>query len=72
LEFLAKKPAKKEKASSWTRKNNPLRNKSSPINQIHYLQRTIGNQAVQRLVKSRVIQAKPKVGKPSGKYQVDK
>ncbi len=41
----------------------------SPISQISHLQRTIGNQAVQRLFKSEAFQRKPNIGKPNEKYE---
>ena len=34
-----------------------------------YLQRTIGNQAVQRLIKSGALQAKLKIGQPGDRYE---
>jgi hypothetical protein len=40
----------------------------SPLDQILFLQRAIGNQAVQRLLKSGVIQAKLKIGQPNDIY----
>jgi hypothetical protein len=43
----------------------------SPLGQILYLQRTIGNQAVQRLFKSGTLQAKLKIGKPGDKYELE-
>lgn len=42
---------------------------SSPIDHILTLQRTIGNQAVQKLFKSGVIQAKLKIGQPNDIYE---
>ena len=42
---------------------------ASPVDHILHLQRTIGNQAVQRLVKSGVIQAKLRIGKPNDVYE---
>ncbi|MBW2689717.1 MAG: hypothetical protein JRC99_07295 [Deltaproteobacteria bacterium] len=41
----------------------------SPIDKILHLQRTIGNQAVQRLIKSGVLQAKLRIGQPRDKYE---
>ncbi len=59
------------------RKNSPLRiqrKKSSqpiktPADRILFFQRTIGNQAVQRLIKSGTLQAKLKIGQPGDKYE---
>lgn len=42
---------------------------NSPIDHIVHLQRTIGNQTVQRLFKSGVIQAKLKIGQPNDVYE---
>jgi len=42
---------------------------SSPVNRILYLQRTIGNQAVQRMVRSGALQAKLRIGQPGDKYE---
>lgn len=42
---------------------------SSPLAQILNLQRTIGNQAVQRLFKSGIIQAKLRIGQPGDVYE---
>jgi len=60
-----------------TKRNSPLliqRTKSlqpikSPADRILFLQRTIGNQAVQRLIKSGTLQAKLKIGQPGDKYE---
>jgi len=41
----------------------------SPADQVLYLQRTIGNQAVQRLVRSGVLQAKLRIGQPGDMYE---
>jgi len=41
----------------------------SPVDRVFSLQRTIGNQAVQRLFKSGVIQAKLKIGQPNDVYE---
>ena len=65
----AKKPAMKKSKSLQAPKtelNSPI---GSPIDQILFLQRTIGNQAVQRLFKSGVIQAKLKIGQPNDIYE---
>jgi hypothetical protein len=59
------------------RKNSPLRiqrKKSSqpiksPADRILFLQRTIGNQAVQQLIKSRTLQTKLKIGQPGDIYE---
>jgi len=59
------------------RKNSPLRiqrKKSSqqiksPADRILFLQRTIGNQAVQRMVRSGALQAKLRIGQPGDMYE---
>jgi len=50
------------------RKNSSQPGKS-PADRILFLQRTIGNQAVQRLIKSGTLQAKLKIGQPGDKYE---
>jgi hypothetical protein len=42
---------------------------NSPVDHILFLYRTIGNQAMQRLFKSGVIQAKLKIGQPNDIYE---
>lgn len=68
----AKVAAKKSKAKEFktiqTQKNR-FNNHSSPLDQILFLQRTIGNQAVESLLKSGIIQAKLKIGKPNDIYE---
>jgi hypothetical protein len=41
----------------------------TPADRILFLQRTIGNQAVQRLIKSGTLQAKLRIGRPGDKYE---
>ncbi|MFA4936251.1 MAG: hypothetical protein WC568_10495, partial [Candidatus Methanoperedens sp.] len=61
----AKKPeAKRENKVSQIQKKDIPQSISSPIDQILFLQRTIGNQAVGRLIKSGALQAKLKIGQP--------
>jgi len=64
-----KSDEKRDGTVSSVRKNETFKNVDSPVGQILNLQRTIGNQAVQRLFKSNVIQAKLKIGKPNDKYE---
>jgi hypothetical protein len=52
-------------------KENFYESMDSPVEQIFHLQRTIGNQAVQRLIKSGTIQAKLKIGQPNDKYEME-
>jgi hypothetical protein len=49
-------------------KENFYESMDSPVEQILSMQRTIGNQAVQGLLKSGTLQAKLKIGKPNDKY----
>ncbi len=61
--------AKKENAVSQTRKTEASQSMNSPVDRILFLQRTIGNRAVERLVKSGVIQTKLNIGQPGDKYE---
>ena len=62
--------AKKEShASNKTQKPDFSHSIGSPVDHILFLQRTIGNQAVQRLFKSGVLQAKLKIGQPGDIYE---
>lgn len=66
----AKKPeAKRASSFTPTQKTDVSHSINSPIDQILHLQRTIGNQAVQRLFKSGMIQAKLRIGQPNDKYE---
>ncbi|MCD4677525.1 MAG: DUF4157 domain-containing protein [Desulfobacula sp.] len=60
---------KRENSASKTRKIESPQSMSSPVDQVMYLQRTIGNQAVQRLIKSGALQAKLRIGQPGDKYE---
>ena len=65
----SKKPVSiKENLISHRRKTD-FRSNSSPVNRILYLQRTIGNQAVQRMVRSGTLQAKLSIGQPGDVYE---
>ncbi len=63
--------SKPSKANPVSRPLRPDRSRytNSPIDHILHLQRTIGNQAVQRLFKSGTLQAKLRIGKPNDKYE---
>ena len=68
--ITAKTPeSKRENSVSRTGKTDFSQSISSPIDNILFLQRTIGNQAVQRLFESGAIQAKLKIGQPNDKYE---
>ncbi len=60
---------KKENQVSHVQKGNFNKTVSSPVEQILFLQRTIGNQAVQRLMKSGLIQTKLRIGAPGDVYE---
>ena len=54
---------------SQSRKNASCRSANSPVEKIMFLQRTAGNHAVQRLIKSGALQAKLKIGQPNDIYE---
>jgi hypothetical protein len=60
---------KKANSSAQNRRPEKTKVSHSPIDQILFLQGTIGNQVVQRLFKSGVIQAKLKIGQPNDMYE---
>ncbi|MCE8425198.1 MAG: DUF4157 domain-containing protein [Candidatus Methanoperedens sp.] len=65
-----KKPeTKRENKISQTQKTCPSQSISSPIDQILFLQRTIGNQAVGRLINSGALQAKLRIGQPGDLHE---
>ena len=65
----SKKPMSiKENLISHKRKTD-FRSNSSPVNRILYLQRTIGNQALQRMIRSGALQAKLRIGQPGDVYE---
>jgi len=67
---LTKTPENKGKESVGAKaKNNFYESMDSPVEQIFHLQRTVGNQAVQRLLKSGTLQAKLKIGQPNDQYE---
>jgi hypothetical protein len=61
--------AKRENIAFQTRKPELSQSIGSPIDYILHLHQTIGNQAVERLFKSGVIQAKLKIGQPNDIYE---
>ena len=69
VQLAAKTSKVKENSASTARKIESPQSMSSPVDQVMYLQRTIGNQAVQRLIKSGALQAKLKIGQPGDKYE---
>ena len=65
-----KKPeGKKNKSGSLAHQADLSQSMSSPANQVLQLQSTIGNQAVQRLIKSGTLQAKLRIRQPRDKYE---
>jgi len=62
---------KRRKFVPQTRKANLSQSRSSPIDHIISLQKTIGNQAVQRLFKSGILQAKLKIGQPGNIHELE-
>ncbi len=60
-----KTEVKAEAPSSQMRKVEHPLSINSPVEQILFLQRTAGNQAVQKLIKSRALQAKLKISQPN-------
>ncbi|MCX9012822.1 MAG: DUF4157 domain-containing protein, partial [Candidatus Methanoperedens sp.] len=66
----AKAPvANKENKVPKTQKPEFSQSMDSPIEQVLFLQRTIGNRAVKRLIRSGALQAKLKVSQPGDKYE---
>ena len=55
--------------SSQTRKADHSSPGASPVGQISFLQRTIGNRGVERLLRSELLQAKLKVNEPGDVYE---
>ena len=68
VKIASKKPKAERFKTTQTQKNR-FNNHSSPLDQILFLQRTIGNQAVESLFKSGIIRAKLKIGKPNDIYE---
>lgn len=69
-ESVAKKPeAKREIPASQKQQTAHFQPVSSPVDHILFLQRTAGNQAVQGLISSGVLQTKLRVGPPRDRYE---
>ncbi|KAF5424757.1 hypothetical protein C5S42_12550 [Candidatus Methanomarinus sp.] len=60
---------KKSSSNSRVRRTERLQLMISPVDRILYLQRTVGNQAVSRLMKSGALQVKLRIGQPGDKYE---
>ncbi len=65
----AKTQESKQKCSNSCKQNTSYSSSGSPADRILQLQRTAGNQAVQRLIKSRALQAKLRIGQPNDIYE---
>ena len=65
---ITKEPEVKQ-SNSRVRRTERLRSMDPLVNHILFLQRTAGNQAVSRLMKSGALQAKLRIGQPGDKYE---
>ena len=69
IKVNTKKPLSTKENSAHHKQKTGFRSQSSHVDRILYLQRTIGNQAVQRLIISGTLQAKLKIGQPGDVYE---
>ena len=69
IKINTKKPLSTKKNSAHNKQKTGFRSQSSHVDRILFLQRTIGNQAVQRLIKSGTLQTKLKIGQQGDKYE---
>ncbi len=70
IRISVKTPESKEvKNVSKMKKTDLSQSTDSPVDRILFLQRTIGNQAIQRLIRSGTIQAKLIIGQPGDVYE---
>jgi len=69
IKITAKKPLSTKENSASNKQKTGFRSQSSHVDRILFLQRTIGNQAVQRLIKSGALQAKLRIGQPGDVYE---
>ena len=60
---------KKENAASQKQNVDLSQFISSPVERILFLQRTIGNEAVGRLIRSGTLQTKLRIGQPGDKFE---
>jgi hypothetical protein len=68
---IAKMPeVKQSNSNSRVRRTEHLQSMDTPVDSILFLQRTAGNQAVSRLMRSGALQAKLKIGQPGDKYEL--
>ena len=67
---IAKVPeVKQSNSNSRVRRTERLRSMDTPVDRILYLQRTAGNQAVSRLMRSGALQAELRIGQPGDVYE---
>ena len=67
---IAKVPEVKQSNSNFrVRRTKRLQSMDTPVDRILFLQRTAGNQAVSRLMRSGTLQAKLRIGQPGDKYE---
>jgi len=65
-----KKPeVNRDNSDSRMRRTNHSQSVNPSVDRILFLQRTVGNQAVQRLIKSGALQAKLRIGQPGDVYE---
>ena len=68
--LVAKAPeVKQSNSNSRVRKTERLQSMDTPVDRILFLQKTAGNQAVSRLMKSGALQAKLSIGQPGDVYE---
>lgn len=67
---IAKVPkVKQSNSNSRVRRTGRLQSMDTPVDRILFLQRTVGNQVVSRLMKSRALQGKLRIGQPGDVYE---
>jgi len=70
VSLTVKKPEmNRYNSNSRMRRTNHSRSVGPSVDRMLFLQRTVGNQAVQRLMKSKALQAKLSIGQPRDKYE---
>jgi hypothetical protein len=68
--LIVKKPeVNKDNSDYRMRRTNHSRSVNTSVDRILFLQRTVGNQAVQRLLRSGILQAKLRIGQPGDAYE---
>jgi uncharacterized protein DUF4157 len=69
IKVTANKPLSTKENSASNKQKTGFRSQSSHVDQILFLQRIIGNQAVQRMIRSGALQAKLSIGQPGDVYE---